>query len=90
MIQRSRNKNSSASNRNENLIVDDIRELVSLINDPGLNSEAFMALNGFRVTSCISEDITLPQNATLEYDGPLQMCSGYTLTIPSGTTLNII
>lgn len=92
MIQRSQNKNSSASNRNENLIVDDIRELVSAINNqsPGVTSDEIMYLNGFKVTSCLSENITLPSNTTLEYDGPLSMCSGYSITIPSGTTLNII
>ena len=46
--------------------------------------------NGFRVVGCIDEDILLPNNATLQYTSPLTMCSGRTLTIPSGTTLTIV
>lgn len=87
MIQRSRNKNRSGSNLNENMIVDDIRELVSIANSTG--SSSFYG-NGFRITGCIAENIVLPEGASIEYDGPLAMCVGYTLTVPSGTTLTIL
>lgn len=46
--------------------------------------------NGFKVTSCLDEDITLPENATVEYVGPLTMCSGKTLTVPTTTTLIVL
>lgn len=46
--------------------------------------------NGFINTSCIASDITLPDNATFDYQGPLTMCAGYNLTIPANTTLTII
>ena len=87
MIQRSRNKNRAASNFNENMIVDDIRELISISNNSG---PVGIYMNGFRVTGCIAENVVLPSNANLEYDGPLSMCSGYTITVPSGTTLTIL
>jgi hypothetical protein len=47
-------------------------------------------LNGFINTGCIGVDITLPENATFEYNSPLSMCVGSTLTIPPSTTLTII
>lgn len=46
--------------------------------------------NNFKVVGCISEDLTLPDNSNLQYSSPLAMCAGYTLTIPTGTNLNII
>jgi hypothetical protein len=46
--------------------------------------------NGFKVTSCLDENIILPENATVEYVGPLTMCLGNTLTVPITTTLTII
>lgn len=46
--------------------------------------------NGFINTGCINADITLPDNSTFDYVGPLTMCTGKTLTVPSGTTLTII
>lgn len=46
--------------------------------------------NGFRIVGCINEDITLPDNANIEFTGPLAMCLGKTLTIPAGTTLTIV
>jgi predicted CopG family antitoxin len=49
-----------------------------------------VALNGFRLTSCINEDITLPDNVDLEFTGPLEMCAGKTITVPSGTILTIV
>ena len=46
--------------------------------------------NGFRIIGCIGEDITLPNNANIEFTGPLAMCPGFTLTVPIGTTLTIV
>lgn len=46
--------------------------------------------NGFINTSCIAADITLPDNATFNYQGPLSICTGYTLTIPANTTLTVL
>ena len=46
--------------------------------------------NGFKVVGCINENLTLPANANLEYQSPLAMCVGKTLTIPASTTLIII
>jgi len=46
--------------------------------------------NGFTVVGPIAANITLPQNATVNYTGPLSMAAGYTLTIPTGTILNIL
>jgi hypothetical protein len=46
--------------------------------------------NGFINTGCIAADITLPDNATFEYQGPLSICTGYTLTVPAGTTLTVL
>lgn len=83
MIQRSKNKSRRASSRNENRIVDDIRELSYLINST-------VAMNGFRNVGCISEDIELPSSSTLEYTGPLTMCQDSILTVPEGTTLTIV
>lgn len=46
---------------------------------------------GFNIIpSEITQDITLPDNSIVYYYGDLNMASGYTLTIPSGTTLEII
>lgn len=38
----------------------------------------------------ISQDITLPENSTIYYYGDLNIASGYTLNIPTGTTLTLI
>jgi hypothetical protein len=46
--------------------------------------------NGFINTSCIAAGITLPDNATFNYQGPLSICTGYTLTIPANTTLTVL
>jgi len=56
----------------------------------GGNTPLSINANGFKVTSCLNEDITLPANATVEYVGPLAMCLGNTLTVPSTTTLTIL
>jgi hypothetical protein len=46
--------------------------------------------NGFTVVGPIAANITLPENAVVNYTGPLAMAAGYTLTIPTGTVLNIL
>lgn len=46
--------------------------------------------NGFTIAGTINTDIVLPDNATVNYTGPLSMGTGYTLTIPANTTLNIL
>ena len=38
----------------------------------------------------INQDITLPDNSIVYYYGDLTIASGYTMTIPSGTTLEFI
>ena len=46
---------------------------------------------GFNVVpNEINQDITLPDNCTVYYNGNLNIGSGYTLTIPSGTTLELL
>ena len=68
--------------------------LQSIVNyfcvNSGGNTAVSINANGFKVTSCLDEDITLPANATVEYVGPLAMCLGNTLTVPSTTTLTIL
>jgi hypothetical protein len=46
--------------------------------------------NGFINTGCIAANITLPDNSTFDYQGPLSICTGYTLTIPANTTLTVL
>jgi hypothetical protein len=46
--------------------------------------------NGFTIAGAINTDIALPENATVNYTGPLSMGTGYILTVPTGTTLNIL
>jgi hypothetical protein len=46
--------------------------------------------NGFTIAGAINTNIVLPTGATVNYTGPLSMGLGYTLTIPTGTTLNIL
>jgi hypothetical protein len=46
--------------------------------------------NGFTIVGPIAANITLPENATVNYTGPLSMAAGYVLTVPTGTTLNIL
>jgi hypothetical protein len=40
--------------------------------------------------STINQNVVLPLNSTVTYPSPLTMGLGYTLTIPSNTTLTII
>jgi hypothetical protein len=85
--QKSKRKSGSSSNKNESYMFDDIQYIFSEL---GTNQNSIFA-NGFKVTSAINSDITLPAgNATLTYQGPLTMGAGYTLNIPSGTTLTIL
>jgi hypothetical protein len=46
--------------------------------------------NGFTIAGAINTNIVLPTGATVNYTGPLSMGLGYILTIPTGTTLNIL
>ena len=41
--------------------------------------------NGFTIAGAINTNIVLPDNAVVNYTGPLSMGLGYTLTIPTGT-----
>ncbi len=56
----------------------------------GLNYTDF----GFTITSSspstINQNITLPYNSEVEYNGPLTIDEGFVLTVPEGTTLTII
>lgn len=49
-----------------------------------------ISANGFTVVGPLMANITLPDNSTVNYTGPLTMGFGYTLTVPTGTTLNIL
>jgi hypothetical protein len=46
--------------------------------------------NGFTIVGPIAANVTLPENAVVNYTGPLSMAAGYILTVPTGTTLNIL
>lgn len=46
--------------------------------------------NGFIVVGPLMANITLPENSVVNYTGPLSMGAGYVLTVPTGTTLNIL
>ena len=77
--------------KNERYIVEDIQELVAGLNTGGGNQQVLgtsIWANGFTVIGAITEDITLPANANIQYTGPLLMAG--TLTIPSSTTLTIV
>lgn len=75
---------------NERYIVEDIKQIVSELNTGGNQQVLGTSIwaNGFTIVGAITEDITLPAGATVQYTGPLLM-SG-TLTIPTGTTLTIV
>lgn len=80
-------------NSMETNIVEDLQYLINESNAGSGNQQVLGAsiwANGFRVVGCIGEDITLPDNANIEYTSPLSMCVGSTLTIPVGTTLTIV
>jgi hypothetical protein len=75
---------------NEKAIVADISEIISELNAGGNQQVLGTSIwaNGFTIVGAITEDITLPAGATVNYTGPLLM--GGTLTVPTGTTLNIL
>jgi hypothetical protein len=90
--QRSRLKGFGQST-NERYLVLDVNDIITEINSGGggggqqvLGTSIWA--NGFTIVGAITEDITLPAGATVNYTGPLSM-SG-TLTVPTGTTLNIL
>ena len=49
-----------------------------------------ISANGFTVVGPLMANITLPENSVVNYTGPLSIGAGYTLTVPTGTTLNIL
>lgn len=86
-------KFGNRDNSMEVKIIEDITYLVEQSNSGSGNQQVLGAsvwANGFKIVGCIGEDIVLPENSTLEYTGPLAMCVGATLTVPSGTTLTVV
>ena len=85
-------KGGSVLERNEQLIVTDIANIVAAVNEGGTGEVVGTSIwaNGFRVVGCIGENILLPDNSNLEYTGPLSICVGYSITVPVGTTLTIV
>ena len=85
-------RGGSVLERNEQLIVTDIANIIAAVNEGGTGEVIGTSIwaNGFRVVGCIGENILLPENSNLEYTGPLAMCVGSTLTIPVVTTLTIV
>jgi hypothetical protein len=49
-----------------------------------------ISANGFTIVGPLMSNITLPENSVVNYTGPLTMGTGYILTVPVGTTLNIL
>lgn len=86
-------KYGNKDNFMENNIIQDITYLVEQSNS-GIGNQQVLGTsvwaNGFRIVGCIGEDIVLPDNSTIEFTGPLSMCLGATLTVPTGTTLTIV
>jgi hypothetical protein len=77
----------------ENNIIEDITYLVGQANSGSGNQQVLgtsIWANGFRVIGCIGEDIVLPENANIEYTGPLSICVGSSITVPVGTTLTVV
>lgn len=77
-------------NTNEKYIVEDISQIITELNTGGGQEVIGSSIwaNGFKIVGEITEDITLPAGVTVQYAGPLLM-SG-TLTVPTGTTLEIV
>lgn len=75
---------------NEKYLVLDVNDIITELNAGGGQEVLGTSIwaNGFTIVGAITEDITLPAGATVNYTGPLLM-SG-TLTVPTGTTLNIV
>ena len=67
-----------------------VEDLAAQLGNPQQAVGTSIWANGFRIIGCIGENITLPDNANIEFTGPLTMCPGFTLTVPVGTTLTII
>jgi len=86
-------KFGNRDNSMESNIIEDVTYLVEQSNSGNGNQQVLGAsvwANGFRIIGCIGEDIVLPDNSTIEFTGPLSMCVGATLTVPTGTTLTIV
>ena len=85
-------RGGSVLERNEQLMVTDIANIIAAVNEGGTGEAVGTSIwaNGFRVVGCIGENILLPENSNIEFTGPLAMCVGATLTIPVGTTLTIV
>jgi hypothetical protein len=85
-------RGGSVLERNEQLIVTDIANIIAAVNEGGTGEVIGTSIwaNGFRVVGCIGENILLPENSNLEYTGPLSICVGYSITVPVGTTLTIV
>jgi hypothetical protein len=61
------------------------------VKDFVLSGESTLSNLGFIITpEVINQDVELPDNSTVYYNGVLEIGSGYTLTIPSGTTLVVL
>jgi hypothetical protein len=61
------------------------------VKDFVLSGESTLSNLGFVITpEVINQDVELPDNSTVYYYGTLEIGSGYTLTVPSGTTLVIL
>lgn len=75
---------------NEKYIVEDINQIINELNSGGGQQVIGTSIwaNGFTIVGAITEDITLPAGSTVNYTGPLLMSA--TLTVPTGTTLNIV
>lgn len=76
----------------ETNIVEDLQYLINESNNGGNQQVLGTSIwaNGFRVVGCIGENIVLPENANIEYTGPLSICVGSSITVPVGTTLTIV
>jgi len=59
-----------------------------IINSAGITSSSISA-NGFVVSGAINNNILLPENSNVSYNGPLSIGTG-SVTIPAGTTLSIV
>lgn len=65
-------------------------EVITIEDIVSASGGAGISANGFTVVGPIMANITLPENSVVKYTGPLSMGAGYVLTIPIGTTLNIL
>jgi NADPH:quinone reductase-like Zn-dependent oxidoreductase len=85
-------RGGSVLEKNEQLMVTDIANIIAAVNEGGTGEVVGTSIwaNGFRVVGCIAENILLPENANLEYTGPLSICVGASITVPVGTTLTIV